>query len=188
MDPWFVGADGAVRFRANAGGATTSGSSYPRSELREMSPDGRTKAAWSTTSGTHTLTVRAAATHLPAAKPQVVMAQVHDASNDVVEIVADGTRVHAPGTHSICVRFNGGTLPNCLDDTYRPGTFVTFQISVHDGRIVISYNGTQKLDLAASDTGCYFKAGAYTQSNTSKGDSPDAYGEVRISALQVTHS
>jgi hypothetical protein len=34
---------------------------------------------------------------------------------------------------------------------------------------------------------CYFKAGAYTQSNTSKGDAADAYGEVIIRSLQVTH-
>jgi poly(beta-D-mannuronate) lyase len=35
--------------------------------------------------------------------------------------------------------------------------------------------------------GCYFKAGAYTQSNPDRGDSPDAYGAVEIRALTVTH-
>src|SRR6266699_3846674 len=53
--------DGVV-FQANAGGATTSGSKYPRSELREMTGGGRTKAAWSTSVGTHTMRLKAAIT------------------------------------------------------------------------------------------------------------------------------
>ena len=44
--------DGIV-LTANAGGVTTSGSSYPRTELREMT--GSKLAAWSNTQGTHTL-------------------------------------------------------------------------------------------------------------------------------------
>ncbi|WP_407692222.1 polysaccharide lyase family 7 protein [Pseudonocardia xinjiangensis] len=58
--------DGVV-FIANAGGVTTSGSSCPRSELREM--DGDRKAGWSNRAGTHTLSVRQAVTRLPAANP-----------------------------------------------------------------------------------------------------------------------
>jgi hypothetical protein len=47
--------DGVV-FTATAGGVTTSGSSYPRSELREM--NGQELASWSNTTGTHTLRLR----------------------------------------------------------------------------------------------------------------------------------
>ena len=37
--------DGVV-FTAPAGGSTTSGSDYPRSELREMTDNGRNEASW----------------------------------------------------------------------------------------------------------------------------------------------
>ena len=36
-------------------------------------------------------------------------------------------------------------------------------------------------------TGCYFKAGSYAQSNTDYGDPPEAYAEVQIRSLVVTH-
>jgi hypothetical protein len=77
-DRWFRlndSRDGVV-FTANAGGVTTKNSGYPRSELREM--NGSEKASWSNTNGTHTLRLRQAVTELPAVKPQVVTAQIHD--------------------------------------------------------------------------------------------------------------
>ena len=83
------GRDGVV-FTANAGGVTTSGSSYPRSELREM--NGQEKASWSNTAGTHTMRVREAVTRLPAVKPHVVAAQIHDAEDDVIEVRLEGQR------------------------------------------------------------------------------------------------
>ena len=65
VDPYFMLNDdaSAVVFRADVDGVTTSGSGYPRSELREM--DGTSKAAWSTTSGRHTMTITQAITHRP---------------------------------------------------------------------------------------------------------------------------
>src|SRR5688500_11036545 len=48
-----------VHFRARCDGFTTSGSSYPRSELREMADtEGKVLAAWSSNSGEHTLWMR----------------------------------------------------------------------------------------------------------------------------------
>src|SRR5258707_306215 len=94
-------------FRRSTSLVATSGSSYPRSELREMSNGGTMQASWSSTSGINTLVVREASTHLPVVKPQVVTAQIHNATSDVIEIVADGTRSYSPGTYSICVRYKG---------------------------------------------------------------------------------
>jgi poly(beta-D-mannuronate) lyase len=42
--------------------------------------------------------------------------------------------------------------------------------------------------IPAKNKGCYFKAGAYTQSNPSKGDKVDAYSEVWIYKVDVTHT
>jgi Domain of unknown function (DUF4082)/Alginate lyase len=188
--PYFMvnGDSTGVVFRANAGGATTSGSGYPRSELREMTGNGVQEASWSTYSGVNTMTVREASTHLPVAKPQVVTAQIHDSSNDIIEVVADGTRSSSPGTYSICVRYNGTTQSPCLDSDYTAGTIYTLTLVASGGQIAVSYNGVQKLVFSNRTSGCYFKAGAYTQSNTSTGDQASAYGEVIIYGLTVTHA
>jgi hypothetical protein len=37
-------------------------------------------------------------------------------------------------------------------------------------------------------SGWYFKVGCYTQSNETKGDKPEAYGEVVVYKLKVTHA
>jgi hypothetical protein len=191
LAPYFAvdGAHNGVVFQADAGGATTSGSSYPRSELREMTDDGTQEASWSiAAAGTNMMSVTEASTALPKAKPQVVTAQIHDASSDIIEILADGERSNSPGTYSICLRYNGSEQKTCLDDNYVPGTPYTIQMSASDGHIVIYYNGVQKFDFANTTTGCYFKVGAYTQSNVSKGDASSAYGQVVIYNLHVTHS
>jgi hypothetical protein len=182
LAPYFhlnPGRDG-VLFRAHAGGVTTSGSSYPRSELREMTNRGADLAAWSTTSGVHTMTVTYAILQIPAVKPHVVAGQIHDSSDDVVMIRLEGTNLFVEG--------GGNDLGNLKPD-YQLGTRFTVRLSASGGRIRIFYEDmtTPKVDVARSATGCYFKAGAYTQSNPSRGDAPDAYGEVVIFSLDVTH-
>jgi hypothetical protein len=189
-DPYFKtnAAGTGVVFQADVGGATTSGSAYPRSELREMTDGGTQLASWSTSSGTHVMTVREASTHLPVAKPQVVMAQIHDASDDIIEVLADGSRSSGKGTYSICVRYNGSTQSPCLDNSYTSGTPFTLTLKASGGQITVAYNGRTVLTFSNDTSGCYFKAGAYTQSNPSKGDEPDAYGQVVIYNLTVSHT
>jgi hypothetical protein len=74
----------SVVFTAPCGGVTTSRSSYPRSELREMACGGSTNASWSTTSGSSTMEITEAITHIPVAKPQVIAGQVHDGVSKVI--------------------------------------------------------------------------------------------------------
>ena len=85
--------DGVV-FSAHGDGVTTKNSHYPRSELREM--NGSAKAAWSNTSGTHTLDVCEAITQVPSAKPEVVAAQIHDDKDDVLQIRLEGHKLSRP--------------------------------------------------------------------------------------------
>ena len=171
------GRDGVV-FTANAGGVTTSGSSYPRSELREM--NGQEKASWSNTAGTHTMRVREAVTRLPAVKPHVVAAQIHDAEDDVIEVRLEGQR--------LLVEYNDGDDDATLDPAYALGTPYDLEIDAADGHIRVSYNETQKADIVKSGAGWYFKAGSYVQSNLSRGDAPNAEGQVVIYALHVQHA
>ncbi|HWT92495.1 MAG TPA: polysaccharide lyase family 7 protein, partial [Solirubrobacteraceae bacterium] len=75
-----------------------------------------------------------------------------------------------------------------LDPAYTLGTPYDLEIAAADGHIRVSYNGTQKADIVTSGSGWYFKAGSYVQSNLSRGDAPDAQGQVVLYALQVEHT
>jgi hypothetical protein len=182
MRPYFMvnAARTGVVFQANAGGATTSNSGYPRSELREMAAGGATEASWSTTSGTSTMTERLAITQLTAAKPQVTVGQVHDGSDDVLVVRLDGP-------HHLYAEHNGRNYGD-LDTNYVLGTVFTVAMVASGGHIKIYYNGAQKVDYPIKSSGDYFKAGCYLQSNTSKGDAADAYAQVVIYGLRVTHA
>jgi hypothetical protein len=168
----------AVVFRAEAGGITTKGSSYPRSELREMTNDGKSEASWSTDSGTSTMIVREAVTHLPDQKPQVVTAQIHNQTDDVIMIRLESNKLF--------VEQNGKDAGD-LDTNYKLGEIYTVKIVVQSNIAHIYYNNQLKVSVTVSGDQNYFKAGCYTQSNTSKGDKPDAYGEVLIYDLSVSH-
>jgi len=179
--PWFRAVDGAVVFRAHCGGVTTKGSGYPRSELREMAgADGLKKASWSTTRGRHRMFLRQAITHLPKRKPHVVAGQIHDGDDDVIVIRLEERKLF--------VDHNGADGP-VLDADYELGKVFTVLFDVANGRVRIHYNGAERPqdDYAVKAEGCYFKVGCYTQSNLKKGDGTEAYGEVRVREVRITH-
>jgi hypothetical protein len=169
-------AEDGVVFTANAGGVTTSGSSYPRSELREM--NGTEKAAWDSTAGTHSLEVCQAITKTPSTKPEVVSAQIHDTEDDVLQIRLEGT--------TLSVQYDDGRGEAVLDPDYRLGTPFRVKVDVTAEGIAVAYNGEHKTDIKKSGTGWYWKVGAYVQSNPSKGEAPDAVGEVVVYSLDMT--
>jgi hypothetical protein len=188
IDPWFrVNSKcTGVRFRAHTSGSTTSGSGYPRSELREMTNGGKTKASWSTTSGTHRMYIDQAITAVPKGKKHVVAGQIHDGSDDVIVI-----RLEYP---KLFVDINGKAGPT-LDSSYTLGKRFQVEFVATGGTIRIYYNGasTPAHTHTQSAFGCYFKAGVYTQSNCSRESShgtscgTDNFGEVEIYDLWVQH-
>ncbi len=169
--------DGIV-FTANAGGATTSGSKYPRSELREM--NGTEKASWDGRKGTHTMELDQAITKVPDAKPHVIAAQIHGGEDDLMQI-------HLAGKE-LTVTYADGKEKVVLDEDYRLGTRFTTKIESSGGRVKVWYNGAQRADLPINDSTSYFKVGAYVNSNTSKGASSSAVGQVVLFGADVTHS
>ena len=170
----------AVVFRARCDGLPTGNSEYPRSELREMKPDGKSEASWGTADGmNHCLAAVLAITQTPAVRKHVVCTQIHGARNDVMTVRLEGNRLLIERDKSEDIE---------LDPDYKLGTKFNLRIQAGGGRIKVWYNDSLKMDWQAERTGCYFRAGCYTQSNTKKGDRPDSYGEVVIYKLQVTHS
>lgn len=172
-----------VVFRARVDGArTSSNTKYPRSELREMTDRGEERASWSNKSsgdGVHKLTMEAAITAAPLNKPQVVAAQIHDASDDVAMIRLYGRQ--------LVVDANDSKVQLLLDDDYQLGRRFTISITASNGNIRVVYNNSRTVDYKRSGSGMYFKAGCYTLSNTSY-DRIDRFGEVVIYKLGVSHT
>lgn len=183
IDPWFIvrpGCDGA-QFRSPVNGVTTSGSSYPRSELREMKSNGTSQASWSSGSGTHTLTILQAITRLPASKPHVVAGQIHDGSDDVSVFRLEGSKLY--------VTNGDDSHYKLVTDGYVLGTAFEAKFVVSNDKIMAYYNGALQTTISKSFSGGYFKAGAYTQANCSNSSpcSSGNYGEVVIYEVTVSH-
>jgi poly(beta-D-mannuronate) lyase len=178
--------DGVV-FRANAGGATTSGSGYPRSELREMKKNGKDEADWSNKSGIHTMTIVQAITATPKVKPEVAAGQIHG-EEDVVAMVRLEKK-------HLFVESDGDEVGD-LDNDYKLGTKFTLVMRATPGGVTVTYNDKKTVKIDEVGGGNYFKAGCYTQASDhrqedddpdQKYDKPDAYGEVVIYSLKVEH-
>ncbi|MBK1829987.1 polysaccharide lyase family 7 protein [Verrucomicrobiaceae bacterium R5-34] len=174
---YFFVENGAVIFRAPCGGATTKNSKYPRCELREMSADGTSRAAWDTRASlVRSMTLQASITKTPKVKRHVVCAQIHDADDDLMMVRLEGDKLFIERNKI------GDVL---LQDGYRLGDSFSVKIEAGKGRVKVWYNGELKMDWEVAKRGCYFKAGCYTQSNPEKGDRADDYGEVIISKLKL---
>lgn len=166
-------------FKTPVNGVTTSGSDYPRTELREMKDTNWTDASWSDKAGTNTLTVREAIAHEPVVKPEVVAAQIHDSSDDVIQVFLQGSTLY--------VRYNNDKSLALMDSDYILGTPYNLQVTATGGHIKVFYNSVQKLDFSKTESGLYYKVGSYCQSNLAHGESANAYCEVDVYSLEVAH-
>ncbi len=182
LDPWFVPSAGCtgVQFRAAVNGVTTGGSSYPRSELRETS--GSDLAGWSSASGTSTMVIKEAITHLPADKPHVVAGQIHGSSDDISVFRLEGSNLYVTNGDDAHYKL--------ITSSYQLGTVFEAKFVVSGGTIQAYYNGALQTTISQDFSGAYFKAGAYTQANcgNSAPCSTSNYGEVIIYNLTVTHT
>jgi hypothetical protein len=87
LNYFYTGSDGAMVFKAPVEGATTSGSRYARSELREM--NGPERAAWTIDQGGSmkaTLKVDQVPTLFNGTKGRVVVGQVHGQEDELVRL------------------------------------------------------------------------------------------------------
>jgi poly(beta-D-mannuronate) lyase len=169
-------AQDAVAFRAAVDGETTANSKYPRSELREMAGSG--EASWTNKRGTHRMVLQQAITATPEKKPEVVAGQIHDDEDDVIMIRLEGNHLFVEAD---------GEDVGTLDPNYVLGTRFKVVVEATPEGIFITYNNLKTVHYKKVADDLYFKAGCYTQSNTEQGDDPDAFGEVHIYKLKVSH-
>ncbi|MCW2900918.1 MAG: hypothetical protein JWO67_3183 [Streptosporangiaceae bacterium] len=185
---------GDTQFRIGVGDGTTSGSSYPRSELREMQTDGVTHAAWDPTTGTHYMKWRFRVTHVAATKPWVCVGQIHDASSDACRLQTEGG---GTGSTGLQLRFRhtppgGSETTYTVMSAYELNQWVSAELRVVNGQLSLILDGnTVKSGLSASGSAYYFKAGCYAQSNTSteNGDTTQFFSvELARGSLQAWHT
>jgi hypothetical protein len=166
---FYTASDGAMLFWCPVDGATTSGSTYPRSELREMLSPGSTSVNWMGY-GTHLLTAQCKLTQIPSSK-KVIIGQIHSFTGNAYPLLK--------------LQYNNGNIealfkfsPNSHVDTkYTVATgialsnSINYQIKMVNGLLTATVNGnTQGTNIFLTDPAWtnqtfYFKAGNYCQDN-----------------------
>lgn len=174
----FVDSGKEVVFRAPTDSAIQPGSDYPRTELREMTDGGQSKAKWSNGDSRHELVVEQAVTVLPSINPFVVVGQIHNSKGFVVLVRLDGRHLY--------VKTEDGEMAT-LNDSYRLGTFFTLKITASNGNVAVFYNNDLKASFKKKCSSCYFKAGIYLQTNEEMEGGRKSVGEVRIRGLSISH-
>ena len=185
---WFyTGADGAMMFWAPVNGGTTSGSSFPRSELRELLDPGDVSENW-TAQGTHVLDAQCKVHQVPSTT-RTVLGQIHGYVGAAPVLVLIKT---IDGVINMQVRLR-------VDEAvyqYIPlaplvlGEMITYQIKLVNGLLTVTVNGTSATvnildnDPAWAAQTFYFKAGSYPQDNL--GDATEG-SLVAFYDLRVAH-
>jgi len=179
----------AVQFQVFLnGGTTSSNTKYPRSELREYAVGSTsTKAAWSGSSGHHILRLAEKIMHVGPQKCEIVMAQMHDASDDTLQIEAFAATQAGPFDWKLRL---AGTLVATLLTGVPLGTEVATDIDVNNGLLVVKMNGVQKYsDTPGFGTGQYFKCPCYPNQNVADSGNPSTeYARVELRNLFVSHT
>ena len=180
---WTDKNDGSMTFWDPEAGVTTPNSSYARSELREMNPDG-SAADWALT-GTHRLNARL---RIVSVTKSVCVGQIHlgsggPSTKPLLELYYAPNGDITLGTENSP---DGGQTLHPVGNVAL-GTQWTYEIAVVAGRIRLTVNGTTTsyaIPSSFSPYHQYFKAGDYNQSassSTSKG------AKVKFYALTVAH-
>jgi hypothetical protein len=186
---FYTAPDGAMLFWCPVDGTTTSGSSYPRSELREMLNPSSTSVNWSGY-GTHILTAQCKVTQIPSSK-KVIIGQIHSFTGNAYP--------------TLKLQYNNGSIealykfsPNSDVDTKYTvatgvalGNTINYQIKMADGLLLTTVNGnTQGTNIFLTDPDwtnqtMYFKAGNYCQDDV--GTAPEG-ASVSFYALTASHA
>jgi hypothetical protein len=181
---FYSGPDGAMVFWCPVLGATTSGATAPRTELRELINPSNSSVNWAA-SGTHILRARCRVTQQPDTGA-VIIGQVHSYPEQrLVKVQYDKGRVLAYVRTTLAA--SGDTKFTYTVSTNAP---LDYEIKVIDGVAFIAVNGvTNSHNFFADDpawqaTTYYFKAGAYLQDNV--GPATEG-GRVSFYQLSATH-
>lgn len=177
-----------VQMQTFMNSGTTSGSSYPRTELREFATGSTsTRAAWSGSSGRHIMRGRSRVMHYAPTKCEVVVAQMHDGSDDTLQIRAEASSATGAQTWRLSVN---GTEVDDLISGVALGQEVQWEIDCNGGNLTVRINGSVAYGPTNPGYGAgqYFKVGCYAQQSTAQGNSSSEYTRIELRDLFVSHS
>jgi hypothetical protein len=190
---FYTGADGEMVFWAPVTGATTSGTTYPRSELREMLNTNNTSVNWKGY-GAHALNVQCKVLQVPSSG-KVIIGQIKGFTGNAYPLVKI---LYYNGTVQGIVKTNSS---NDASDYKFPtvnvglGNSINYQVQMVNGLITIAVSGssggvTNALNVFQTDPDwatntLYFKAGDYCQDN---GGTDTEGSRVAIYALAASHA
>jgi Ca2+-binding RTX toxin-like protein len=192
---FYTAPDGAMVFYAPVNGATTSGSSYARSELREM--NGSAKAAWNlSTGGSMTATLEVDAAPMRDGQGhKIVVGQIHGQDDELVRLYWQDNKLYFANDqsgsdneeHNFNFKADDGSAPDVsLNEKFSYTINAkgnTLDVDIYaDGKVYHSHTSINS--VWQSDT-FYFKAGAYLGANESNGS---GYGQTSFYDLRFTHS
>lgn len=194
-EPYFFVENGEMVFNAHCAGATTSGSSYPRSELRQRVGGGDNY--WSVNDLQY-ISVDLRVTETPVNKPEISVVQIHGPDDEPLRVQYSA---NSPGgIWYIWNETNKVYLDPDKDNfEYKLGQRLRVDVTVDGGRIYLYLKNldneqTYSNDWESNDSTGYFKVGAYTQSSIylqsikggdAQNEPADAAGEVRVSRIQL---
>ncbi len=166
-------------------GGRTSGSSYPRSELRERINPSNDSSNW-TGYGTHVLSAQCKVTQVPST-PKIIIGQIHGYnSNPLIKLQYSSGKIEA----LVKVSPTGSTDQKYSFVTVGLNSNIDYAIKVVDGLLTMTVNGlVTNHNFFATNSGWtnvtyYFKAGSYVQDNS--GNSTEG-GTVMFYSLSVSH-
>jgi len=187
--PYFYAENNEIIFKAHCAGATTTGSHYPRSELRQLVGGGNN--FWKM-NDYQFLEVILSVTHTPVERPNVCIVQIHGPEKEPLRVHYDGNK----GLYLVWNHDNHIYLKDSLH--YQIGQKLKVSVTVNNGYITctllnIDNNEDYTYKWLSMDTTGYFKTGCYIQSSIFLSEIKDgydneqanAYGEVHLFSLKL---
>lgn len=192
---FYDAADGAMVFKADVRGATTSGSKYARTELREM--NGSDRAAWTLSEGgtmTATLKVDAVPVRSDGSDGRVVVGQIHGQDDELVRLYWQGGSVHfvndqagARNAETVFTFKNAAGQAPKID----LGEVFSYKIDAHGDTLTVKvyadgdvYTSVSKINNVWQSDKFYFKAGVYLGVNETQGYGS---GQTSFYGLDFSH-
>jgi hypothetical protein len=183
--------DGSMVFWTPSNGGTTSGSSYPRCELRQTSGG----APWKLTDTTmYKMSAVCKVTIAPSANPTVTIGQIHGSNNnsELVELEWNGL---SAGNCKLTAMFQtndaaGSNLFVTAATGLSLGSQITYDLTMKKGVVSVTVNGktvsqTYTTQYYGTTDGYYFKAGNYLQYHSTNAS---AVSEAKFYSLRLSSS
>src|SRR5690606_11741159 len=143
---FFLNDDGNVIFRMHVeNGRTTQGTKYPRSELRELDPNGSDDNDWDSSEGVHYMKGRSRVNVVPFSgnpKPEVCFTQIHDEDSDLCRVITTKGGQGAEGLRLKLLWTDDGNEDSVfIKDSYDLGEWVDWEWRFVDGQLTFYLNG-----------------------------------------------